>query len=137
MTDEKWLNEMLDAALEDTPGRLSAPDFSAVRAASAVSEASDSPRVYRHKSGGRFQMREVLLAAAALAIVVPGLIFTGRFTAARRLVREDTAVFVREVIGGTIFDEGLEPAVGGLPEGFPGGSIFDDEFLTIPAGAEI
>lgn len=97
-TDNTWLNEMMDAALSDSPESLQTPDFEALRQASARA---------RHHTP--FQQRRLLFAAAAAVlaagIALPVGIITGRRVETRGAANEQNTLFVEELIGGTIFDE--------------------------------
>ncbi len=99
--EEDWLNEMMDAALTDSPESVTPPDFEAVRRASSlVRKLPATPG------------RRILIAAAAavlaVSIAIPAGIITGRRIITRRLINEQNTLFVEELISGTIFDEGFD-----------------------------
>jgi len=100
-TDNSWLNEMMDAALTDSPEAVKAPGFEAIRQA--------SPQTRYHSP---FRHRRLLIAAAAavlaVGIALPVGIIAGRRVETRGVINEQNTLFVEELIGGTIFDEGLD-----------------------------
>jgi hypothetical protein len=101
--DEDWLDEMMDAALADpSPAE---PDFNAVRLASGAGASDTLPRRVRRTAA--VAALAALAAAAALILAVPLAYRIGRESAARRAVREDTDLFVEELIGENLFEEGL------------------------------
>ena len=93
---DNWLNEMMDAALSDTPDTLKDPDFQNLR---------NAPSYKPHHK------RRVFISAAAailaVSIAVPAGIIKGKQIQTRNLIHEQNALFVEELIGGTLFDEGL------------------------------
>ena len=105
--DHDWLNEMMDAALNDSPKFAREPDFRAIQAAAAASAESGHFRSRYHPHHKR---RIFITAAAALlafSVAIPAGIITGRQISNRKLILEQNTLFVEELIGGTIFDEGL------------------------------
>ena len=98
--EEDWLDEMMDAALIDpSPAE---PDFNAIRLAWRAGASDRFPGRVR-----RTAAVAALAAAAALILAVPLAYRIGRESAARRAVREDTDLFVEELIGENLFEEGL------------------------------
>lgn len=99
--DPKWLDEMMDAALIDFSDSVTEPDFQVIRQA--------SPGV---RSFSRFRRQRTLITAAAVllaaSLALPVGIIAGRRITMSRLIREQNALFVEELIGGTIFDQGLD-----------------------------
>ncbi len=107
--DHAWLNEMMDAALNDSPESAREPDFRAIQAAAADSSESEHFRSRYHPHHKR---RIFITAAAALlafSVAIPAGIITGRQISTRKLIIEQNTLFVEELIGGTLFDEGLSP----------------------------
>ena len=103
--NEEWLDRMLDAALGETGDSAVMPDFAAIR-----SEAGNR----RPAAGGRrgfFAHRRGLIAAvvvgAAAAAVLPSVRLGRRSIERNQAVREEHLMLAEELIGGTIFDEGL------------------------------
>jgi hypothetical protein len=98
--ENDWLNEMMDAALTDSPESVTAPDFEAIRQASSRARKFSAPG------------RRILIAAAAavlaVSIAIPAGIVAGRRIVTRRLIHEQNTLFVEELISGTIFDEGFD-----------------------------
>lgn len=92
---------MMDAALTDSPDSIEAPDFRTIRRASSQS---------RYRSP--FENHRILIAAAAavlaVGIAVPVGIITGRQVETQQVTDEQNTLFVEELIGKTIFEEGLE-----------------------------
>lgn len=101
---------MMDAALTDAPESVKVPDFEAVRQASAQTR--------YHQP---FQNHRILIVAAAavlaIGIALPVGIIAGRRIETRGIANEQSTLFVEELVGETIFDEGLDS------EGF---WLFDD-----------
>ena len=102
--EKDWLKEMMDAALNDSPEALKDPDFRTIPAASLNTGRSTSRILPYHRR------RIVITAAAAIlavSIALPIGIITGRKISTRKIIIEQNTLFVEELIGGTIFDEGL------------------------------
>ena len=79
------------------------PDFNAIRRA-----AQDAPP----KSRGFTRSGKILAAAiitAGIAAAVPAAFFGYRAAERRNAVQEENRLFAEQIIGGTIFDEGLCP----------------------------
>ena len=123
-SDKDWLKEMLDAALCDSPESLKDPDFKTISSAYFHAEHTSSP-VFPYR-----RRRIIITAAAAIlavSIALPFGIITGRKLSTRKIIIEQNALFIEELIGGTIFDEGLSSSNSGenwlfennLEDGFP------------------
>ncbi len=98
--ENDWLNEMMDAALTDSPESVTAPDFEAIRQASS--------RARKFSAPGRRLLIAAAAAVLAVSIAIPAGIITGRQIITRRLINEQNTLFVEELISSTIFDEGFD-----------------------------
>ena len=88
--DDRWLHDMMDAAVVDPADRLAGPDFGVLR------------------RGRRTRHSPRLLAAAivlGLAVALPLLGILGVELRDQALRRREAALFVEELIGGSLFDE--------------------------------
>lgn len=100
-----WLNEMMKAALEDSPEQTSVPDFEALtRAAEETGRPADSARRFRQT---RIWLIPAAAAVLAAAIATPLGIRAGRRAEERRIDQEIQKMFVEGLIGDSLFDEGL------------------------------
>ena len=109
-SDRNWLNEMMDAALNDPPETVKEPDFHLIR---TTSHAADPFRTGKGFSGYNPRKRRIFITAAAavlaFSIAIPAGIITGRKISTRNIILEQNTLFVEELIGGTLFDESLAP----------------------------
>ena len=100
--NENWLNEMLDAAFDEPDLNARDPDFRII---------SDTARADSTKIQHRRRLRTALIplaAAAALVLGVSGLVRIRSQLEIRRRIQNETDLFVEQLIGGSLFDEGLE-----------------------------
>jgi len=120
---------MMSAALNEHPETVKDPDFQAVRAAYYESS--------RFQHRGFLNLRQnsrgrIFIAAAAavlaVSIAIPAVIITGKKISTRKLILEQNTLFVEELIGGTLFDEGLGSEGG--DDWIFGGSL-DEDFFDI------
>lgn len=116
--NDDWLEEMMDAALDDTSP--SEPDFNAIRLASRAGASDKYPGHLR-----RTAAVTALATAAALILAVPLAYRKGQDSATRRAVREDTELFVEELIGENLFEEGLTTDNNWTSDLFQEDSFFD------------
>jgi hypothetical protein len=66
-----------------------------------------------------------MLAAAALILALPGGFLMVRKVNTEQMMRDESDLFVQEFLGGSIFDEDLEPPETWTSGEFPGGGLFD------------
>jgi hypothetical protein len=108
--ERNWLNEMIDAALNDPPETVKKPDFRLIR---TTSHAADPFRAGKGFPGYNPRKRRIFITAAAavlaFSIAIPAGIITGRKISTRNIILEQNTLFVEELIGGTLFDESLAP----------------------------
>jgi len=104
--NSNWLNEMLDAAFMDPPDETKEPNYQTIRIASSTAESFHPGILPHHK-------RRLFISAAAtflsISIAIPTGIATGRHISRKKLIIEQNTLFVEELIGNTLFDEGLDP----------------------------
>ncbi len=130
-TNPDWLNEMMDAALNDSPESSIEPDFRAIQTAAANSA---EPVQFRSRYHPQPRRRLFITAAAALlafSVAIPAGIITGRQISTRKLIIEQNTLFVEELIGGTLFDEGLSPNGNEDSENWILGGNADEGFFDI------
>ena len=95
--NEEWLDEMLDAVFNEEIPAAGNPNFEFIRS-----------RAIRNKPAGNW--RAITLPLAAAAVLILGL--TGFIHLKSRLdlhknIRIETDLFVEQLIGDSLFDEGL------------------------------
>ncbi len=101
MKNDEWLQDMVNAALEDPAEEVSEPDFSFLKKTDSHETRSVNLRP-----------RAPWLLPAAAALLAAGLaaplgIHAGRQSEERRINREIQELFVEGLIGKNLFDEGL------------------------------
>jgi len=105
---QDWLKEMMSAALSDSPESMKDPDFQAVRAAYYESSRFQHRGFLSHRRNSRSRVFITAAAAVlAVSIAIPAGIITGKRISTRNLILEQNTLFVEELIGGTLFDEGI------------------------------